>query len=109
LYTAKKAMTKIKKETRIFRKTRYDKPFTWADLKGISFEDDDILNVGYDEGFESENNSVRPYYYAEVIIRVEETDEEYQKRLAELSRQKEQMIATRFATYQKLKAEFEGQ
>jgi hypothetical protein len=101
-------MTKIKKETRIFRKTRHDKPFTWADLKRIAFEDGDIICVGYDEGFESENNSVRPYYYAEVIRMVEETDDEYQERLAEVARQKEQLRARRYETYQKLKAEFEG-
>jgi hypothetical protein len=40
---------------------------------------------------------------------VEETDEEHQTRLAEIARQKEQLKARRFETYQKLKAEFEGQ
>jgi hypothetical protein len=40
---------------------------------------------------------------------VEETDEEYQSRLANVARQKEQLKASRFETYQKLKAEFEGQ
>jgi len=101
-------MTKIKKETRVFRKIRSNKPFTWADIKSIAFEDDDVLSIGYDEGFESENNSVRPYYYAEAIRLVEETDDEYQKRLAETARHSEQLKARRFETYQKLKAEFEG-
>jgi hypothetical protein len=102
-------MTKIKKETQVFRKTCRTKPFTWADLKKIAFEDGDVLSIGYDEGFYSENNSCSPYYYAEVIRMVEETDEEHQTRLAEIARQKEQLKARRFETYQKLKAEFEGQ
>lgn len=102
-------MVKIKKETTIFKKTRNSRPFTWADIKGVSFEDNDVISIGYDEGFESENNSVSPYYYAKVIRMVEETDEEYQSRLAKVARQKEQLKASRFETYQKLKAEFEGQ
>ncbi len=102
-------MVKIKKEVRIFRKVRSTKPFTWADIKTIAFEDDDIIHVGYHEGFESENNSVRPYYYAEATRLVKETDDEYQERLAEVARQKEQLRARRYETYQKLKAEFEGQ
>ena len=80
----------------------------WADIKHIDFQDSDVLHIGYDEGHVSENNSWDPHYYAEVIRKREETDEEYEERILSNKRHMEDLKKRRYENYLKLKEEFEG-
>lgn len=95
-------------EKEIFRETK-NKPFTWADLKEIEFQDGDEIQVAYDEGYQSENNSWDPHYYAVVSRMVEETDAEFEKRMKRVEQDKAWARERRYESYLKLKAEFEGQ
>lgn len=98
---------KIKVEKEIFREQSQN-PFTWKDLKDIKFEDDDRLEIGYDEGYYSENNSWDPHHYAIVTRMIEETDEQFSKRQANIKRDKKWAKERRYQNYLKLKEEFEN-
>lgn len=91
-------MEKIKKEKTIFRDQK-DKPFTWKDIKDIPFEDDDVIEMGWVEGHYSENNSWDGHYNAEVTRMVEETDEEYQKRIKQNERDAKRAKERRYESY----------
>ena len=101
-------MEKIKKEKTIFC-TQKDKPFTWKDIKGIPFEDDDEIALQWVEPFYSENNSWEGHYNAEVTRMVEETDEEYQKRIQQNERDAKRAKERRYESYLRLKKEFENE
>lgn len=101
-------MEKIKKEKTIFS-TQKDKPFTWKDIKDIPFEDDDEIAVQWVEPFYSENNSWEGHYNAEVTRMVEETDEEYQKRIKQNERDSKRAKERRYESYLRLKKEFENE
>lgn len=101
-------MEKIKKEKTIFY-TQKDKPFTWKDIKNIPFEDDDEIVVQWVEPFYSENNSWEGHYNAEVTRMVEETDEEYQKRIKQNERDSKRAKERRYESYLRLKKEFENE
>ena len=101
-------MEKIKKEKKIFS-TQKDKPFTWKDIKDIPFEDDDEIAVQWVEPFYSENNSWEGHYSAEVTRMVEETDEEYQKRIQQNERDSKRAKERRYESYLRLKKEFENE
>jgi hypothetical protein len=102
-----KEYKKIKVETEIFQRQK-QKPFTWKDLKEIQFEDDDRIEIGYDEGYYSENNSWDPHYYAVVTRMVEETDAQFEERIANLEIQNKWARERRYQSYLKLKEEFEN-
>ena len=85
------------------------KPTTWKDIKDFQFEDDDIIKIGWEEPFYTENNSNDGYYYAIVTRMVEETDDEYHKRMANNAKINEDMKKKRYETYLNLKKEFETQ
>jgi hypothetical protein len=101
-----KSPKKIKVEKEIFRR-QSEKPFTWKRLKGIQFEDDDIIHIGYDEGHCSENNSWDPHYYAVVTRMIEETDEQFAKRQKRIEQDAKWARERRYENYLKLKEEFE--
>ena len=97
---------KIKKD---IEDIQSDNPITWKDIKDFQFEDDDIISIGYEEGYYSENNSWDGFYYCRVERMVEETDEEYEDRM-ERKRNSESMLKkNRYEQYLKLKKEFEGE
>ena len=102
-----KSPNKIKVEKIIFTAAK-ETPFTWKDLKHVQFEDDDKIDIGYDEGYYSENNSWDSHYYARVIRMVEETDEQFTKRIADNERDKKWAKERRYESYLKLKKEFEN-
>jgi hypothetical protein len=79
----------------------------WRDIKDFQFEDDDILHIGYDEGFVSENESWDAHYFAIVTREIEETDEEFKNRMDLNKMQQEIMRKKRYETYLKYKEEFE--
>jgi hypothetical protein len=100
-------MSKIKLKKEILD-IRSDKPFTWKEIKDFQFEDDDIIDIGYEEPYYSENNSWDGFYYCCVERLVEETDKEYEDRM-ETKRSTDSLLKkNRYQNYLKLKEEFEG-
>lgn len=96
---------KIKKE--VFD-IQSDKPITWKEIKDFQFEDDDVIHIGWEEPFYSENNSYDGFYFCNITRMVEETDDEYEKRIAEGIRYNEELRNRRYEQYLKLKKEFES-
>lgn len=95
---------KIKKDVLYIQ---LDNPITWKDIKDFHFEDGDIISIGHEEPYYSENNSWDEFYYCRVIRMVEETDEEYEDRM-ERKRSSESILKkNRYEQYLKLKKEFE--
>ena len=101
-------MEKIKIQKTIFRDQKY-KPFTWADIKNIPFEDDDVIDISWVEPYYSENNSWDGHWSAEVNRMVEETDEEYQKRIQQKEKESKRTKERRYESYLRLKKEFENE
>ena len=96
---------KIKKEVLDIQSDEY---ITWKDIKDFQFEDDDIVSIGWEEPYYSENNSWDGFHYCRVERMVEETNEEYEDRM-ERKRNSESMLKkNRYEQYLKLKKEFEG-
>ena len=96
---------KIKKV--IFQKES-ETPFTWFDIKDIEFQDDDQLQIGYDEGFYSENESWDPHYFVIITRSFEETDNEFAERIKDEEEYSKWLKALRYETYLNLKKEFES-
>ena len=93
------------RETQIFHHGK-DRPMTWGDIKHIQFEDDDII---YSSWVEDDNFEFHGYYHGEITRMVEETDEQFAKRLADVERGKAWAKEKRRENYLKLKAEFENE
>jgi len=94
----KKSLNKIKKEKQIYWHS-IQRLIKWSDIKHLTLEDDDTIRSYWDDedmGF-----------YGEIIRMVEETDEQYQKRLSNIEQDKERMKKFRYESYLKLKKEFE--
>jgi hypothetical protein len=71
-------------------------------------QDDDIIEIRREEAFYSENNSYDAYTELVIIREIEETDEEYQKRISDEDCYKKNMKKLRYENYLKLKSEFES-
>ena len=95
--------TLIKKE--VFWKHQDNQP-TWNDIKHIEFQEDDEIAIAYDEGNE---DSANEGWYISVKRWVEETDEQFAKRLQNIKKDKERSKNMRYESYLKLKAEFENE
>ena len=94
----KKSPNKIKKEKQIYWHS-IQRLIKWSDIKHLTLEDDDTIRSYWDDedmGF-----------YGEIIRMVEETDEQYQKRLSNIEQDKERMKKSRYESYLRLKKEFE--
>jgi hypothetical protein len=83
--------------------------FTWKDIKGISFEDDDQIQMQWVEPHFSENESNEGYFICEVSREVEESDEEFEKRMKDKIIFEEEAKKKRYENYLKLKEEFEAE
>ena len=94
----KKSPNKIKKEKQIYWHS-IQRLIKWSDIKHLTLEDDDTIRSYWDD----EDNG----FYGEIIRMVEETDEQYQKRLSNIEQDKERMKKSRYESYLKLKKEFE--
>ena len=101
-------MSKQYKDKRILDK-HLNEPIQWKDLKNIEFEDEDVIRAEYVEPYYSENNSWDGHYTLEVIRKVLETDEEYEKRLESNKTFNERNRQLRYENYLKLKKEFENE
>jgi hypothetical protein len=93
-------MNKIKKETQIFWLNE-DRLIKWSDIKHLQLEEDDVIRSSW----EGENGD--GYYVGEIIRMVEETDEQFQKRLVLEEEHREYTKKLRYERYLKLKKEFE--
>jgi hypothetical protein len=94
----KKSPNKIKKEKQIYWHS-IQRLIKWSDIKHLTLEDDDTIRSYWDDedmGF-----------YGEITRMVEETDEQFKKRLSNIEQDKERMKKYRYESYLKLKKEFE--
>ena len=98
---------KIKLNKNVFRLAK-ESYFRWKDIKNVPFEDEDIIRIEYVEPYHSENNSWDGHFIAEVIREIEETDEQFQKRIYEIERDAKWRKESRYKSYLKLKEEFEN-
>lgn len=100
-------MTKIKKWKEIFYHQMDEYP-TWKDIKDIQFEDDDRIRISYEEPYHSENNSYDGGWVIEVEREMEETDEEYERRMERKKSDEEWQNKRNYEIYLKLKKQFEN-
>jgi hypothetical protein len=99
----KKSPNKIKKEKQIFV-GRNDKQMTWKDIKHLELEDDDVIYSGW---VDDDNFDYHGYWHCQIIRMVEETDEQFEKRIESNKRNTEEMRKRRYESYLRLKEEFE--
>lgn len=102
-----KSPEKIYKDKQVLYITK-DTKIRWKDIKDFQFEDDDIIQIAYDEGHVSENNSWDAHFFAVVTRPTLETDEEHARRMKDVRQESERMKKMRYQSYLKLKAEFES-
>jgi hypothetical protein len=95
--------TLIRKE--IFWKDKDNQP-TWKDIKHIEFQDDDQITIAYEEYRDDSNTDG---WVISVERWVEETDEQFAKRLKDIEDNKKRLKNMRYESYLKLKAEFENE
>jgi hypothetical protein len=100
----KKSPKKIKKEKQIFV-GRNDKQMKWKDIKHLELEDDDVIYSGW---VDDDNFDYHGYWHCQITRMVEETDEQFTKRIADNERDKKWARERRYENYLKLKAEFEN-
>ena len=90
-----------------------DNRYRWGEVLAIlednkiELRDDDILEVGYTEGYDHGDYERGAAYDLSVIRFREETDEELENRIAHAKMMKEFSEKSRFKAYLKLKEEFE--
>lgn len=84
------------------------KPFTFQDILNCNPLPTDEIDCGYDEGFQSENESWDAHYYLRISRMVEETDKEEEERLKYNEIQSKIHKQNRYESYLKLKKEFES-
>jgi len=96
---------KILKEKQIFRGYN-NAPMKWSDIKNLELEDDDIIHSGW---VDDDNFDYHGYWNNQITRMVEETDEQFEKRIASNKRSEEEMKKRRYESYLRLKKEFEQQ
>jgi hypothetical protein len=90
-------------------------PFTWKEITGflqeknITLQDDDILEIGYDEGFNYPDNSKDPSYDFTLKRPRLETEAEFEKRKQRVADSRVATRKRRKELYLELKAEFENE
>lgn len=96
---------KIKVEKQIFRGNNTCQ-LKWSDIKHLDLEDDDLIHSGWveDDGFDYNG-----YWHNEITRMIEETDEQFEKRIADNERTVKFLKERRYENYLKLKAEFENE
>jgi hypothetical protein len=96
----RKSKEKIKKETHIYWH-QLNTQLKWGDIKHLQLEDDDLIYSSWEED-ENEGN-----WGGYITRMVEETDEQFQKRMKDIERQDKWAKEERLKSYLRLKAEFE--
>jgi hypothetical protein len=103
-----KNKNKAEKEIFTFQREGNCADIRFGDLPK-NMHEDDIIDIRREDSFYSENNSYDAYTELVIIREIEETDEEYQKRISSEERHKNFLKTRRYETYLKLKSEFENQ
>lgn len=98
----KKSPNKIKREHQLYWHGK-DRLIKWSDIKHLKLEDDDLIRSGWEE---DDNGGG---YFGEITRMVEETDEQFRKRQADIERDAKWAKERRLETYLKLKKEFENE
>lgn len=101
----KKSLKKILKEKQIFV-GHNDKQMRWADIKNLQLEDDDVIHSGW---VDDENFDYHGYWHNEITRMVEETDQQFEKRIAKMKQDDIWAKERRRESYLRLKAEFENE
>ena len=96
---------KIKKEKQIFHGYN-NSPMKWSHIKHLQLEDDDIIHSGW---VDDENFDYQGYWHNQITRMVEETDEQFEKRIASNKRSEVDMKNRRRESYLRLKKEFENE
>lgn len=99
---------KQKKKKQIFSK-QYDGEYATVLFSHLPTDllPDDIIDIGREGKYVSENYSFEPYTELVVYRMVEETDEEYQRRMEIAEWEAKRMKEQRYKNYLSLKKEFE--
>ena len=100
----KNSPNKIKVEKQIYWR-RNNSPINWKDIKHLQLEDDDVIRS---EWVEDDNFDYHGYWHTEITRMVEETDEEFEKRINRNKKSAEEMKQRRYESYLRLKKEFEN-
>ena len=101
----------IKTET-VFHKIDYDKPITFGEiLEGMETElqPDDVILQNWEDEYHGSDSAMDGHYSIEIFRDRLETDEEYQKRIADGKLENRRMRKRRYEHYLKLKTEFENE
>lgn len=92
----------------------FERQYTWGEVKealakaNIELLDTDELRIHYEDGWQ-EGDSARDNMYAISVHRyIEETDEEFERRVKRAEENKERNKKQRYENYLKLKKEFEN-
>ena len=93
---------KIKKEKQIFHGYN-NSPMKWSHIKHLQLEDDDIIHSGW---VDDENFDYQGYWHNQITRMVEETDEQFAKRIAGVEMNNRWAKERRYESYLKLKKEF---
>lgn len=96
---------KIKVETQIYWHQK-NSQLRWGDIKHLELEDDDLITSCWED---DENAEYNGYWHAQITRIVEETDEQFQKRLIRLQEDRARLKQMRYQNYLRLKAEFENE
>ena len=89
--------------------------FTFGDIKKameeklLSLHEDDVIECGYDEGYQDKDSGMDPNYFFQVFRNREENDQEYEKRIKKIERDREDSKKRRYESYLRLKEEFENE
>jgi len=80
---------------------------TWKHIKDIQFEDEDRIQISYEEPYHSENNSHDGGWVIYVEREMDETDDEYERRMERIKSDEEYRKKRNYETFLKLKKQFE--
>lgn len=99
----KKQPKKIMLETQVYWH-KQNSLLTWGDIKNLNLQDNDIIRSSWEQSDTAEYGG---YYHCEIIRMVEETHEQYKKRMDKMEQKILESKAQRFNTYLELKKEFQ--
>jgi len=95
------------------RASQFSNQYTWAEVKkllkeeNISLQDDDVLEIGFEEGWNEGDTARDDMYFVSVKRQREESDAEFEKRKIKTEELRSQTKKRRLELYLELKKEFE--
>ena len=101
----KKSPKKIKKEKQVFV-GHNNRQMKWKDIKHLQLEDDDVIYSGW---VDDDNFDYHGYWHCQITRMIEETDEQFEKRIESNRRGEIEMKNRRRESYLRLKKEFENE